>query len=137
MAQPIFTLAEARATLPQVEGLLRAIQRGQRQLTETQALIEAVRRSAGGDGTSLRSDTGQLQRRAREAVETMRRQVEEVQALGVQIKDIDRGLVDWTAIRDEHPVLLCWQLGETTIAWWHEIAEGFAGRRPIVAEEWD
>ncbi len=52
--------------------------------------------------------------------------------LGIQLKDYSRGLIDFPCLRDERVVLLCWQLSETDkIEWWHEEAEGFAGRKPL------
>jgi hypothetical protein len=60
--------------------------------------------------------------------------VERLQALGVQVKDLDRGLVDFPALRDGEEVLLCWQVGEEVVAYWHGVDEGFAGRKPLGAE---
>jgi len=57
--------------------------------------------------------------------------VEELQALGVLVKDLDRGLVDFPALRDGEEVLLCWQVGEGEVAYWHGLEEGFAGRKPL------
>jgi hypothetical protein len=50
---------------------------------------------------------------------------------GVQIKDINIGLLDFSAIKDGREVYLCWQYGEGEIAFWHEVDAGFAGRQPI------
>ena len=56
----------------------------------------------------------------------------EIGALGVQLKDYTRGLIDFPSLRSGKIVLLCWQLGETDqIEWWHEPETGFAGRKPI------
>ena len=54
-----------------------------------------------------------------------------VQALGVELKGIEQGLVDFPTMRDGRVVYLCWQLGEGTIAYWHEIDAGFSGRQPL------
>ena len=56
----------------------------------------------------------------------------ELERLGVQLKDFDRGLVDFPSLRDGRIVLLCWQLGEgDQLEWWHEPEAGFAGRTPL------
>ncbi|MDQ3686652.1 MAG: DUF2203 domain-containing protein, partial [Acidobacteriota bacterium] len=56
----------------------------------------------------------------------------ELDALGVQIKDYERGLIDFPTLREGRVVLLCWQLGEgDSIEWWHDMEAGFAGRQPI------
>ena len=52
-------------------------------------------------------------------------------------EDLDRGLVDWLADREGRRVLLCWLQGEPTVAWWHELAAGFAGRQAVVDDEWE
>ena len=60
--------------------------------------------------------------------------VEQLDALGVQVKDADTGLVDFPALRHGEEVLLCWQAGEDAVEWWHHPESGFAGRAPI---DWD
>jgi hypothetical protein len=60
--------------------------------------------------------------------------VEQLAALGVQVKDPDTGLVDFPALRHGEQVLLCWRAGEDAVEWWHELEAGVAGRSPI---DWD
>jgi hypothetical protein len=74
----------------------------------------------------------------REDAESMEREAEAVAAavnelnrLGVLVKDLDRGLVDFPALRRGEEVLLCWQVGEEEVAFWHGVDEGFAGRKPL------
>lgn len=56
----------------------------------------------------------------------------EIHALGIQLKDYTRGLIDFPSRREGRVVLLCWQLGEgDKIEWWHEIEAGFIGRQPL------
>jgi hypothetical protein len=55
-------------------------------------------------------------------------------SLGVQVKDPDVGLLDFPAVRHGESVLLCWQLGEHAVEWWHDTDDGFGGRRPV---DWD
>ncbi|HWM85445.1 MAG TPA: DUF2203 domain-containing protein [Kofleriaceae bacterium] len=64
-------------------------------------------------------------------VETLREQVDEIQATGCVIKDIEVGLVDWPALHHGREVLLCWKYGEREVGWWHDLESGFAGRRPV------
>ena len=54
-----------------------------------------------------------------------------VQDLGLLVKDLDAGLVDFPSVRDGEEVLLCWRLGEDEVAFWHGYDDGFAGRRPL------
>jgi hypothetical protein len=60
--------------------------------------------------------------------------VEQLAVLGVQVKDADTGLVDFPALRHGEDVLLCWQVGEEAVEWWHDLEAGFAGRSVI---DWD
>jgi hypothetical protein len=57
--------------------------------------------------------------------------VQELEALGCELKDIDQGLVDFRSVMGEEEVYLCWKLGEPSIGWWHSLETGFAGRQPL------
>jgi hypothetical protein len=57
--------------------------------------------------------------------------IEELDGIGVELKGVDDGLVDFPSNREGRVVCLCWRLGEDTIAWWHETDAGFAGRQPL------
>jgi hypothetical protein len=57
--------------------------------------------------------------------------VDELVQFGVQVKDLDEGLIDFPALRRGETVLLCWKLGEDDVAYWHTLEGGFAGRRPL------
>lgn len=123
--------------LPLLDALLAAALALRLEASNVQALIQAVRRSAGGDGSSVQTDSRELESKLRGLVTTMRERVEAINEMGVQIKDLDRGLVDWLGLRDGRKVYICWERGEPTIAFWHELDAGFEGRQPIQPEEWD
>jgi hypothetical protein len=57
--------------------------------------------------------------------------VERINQVGVLVKDLDQGLVDFYSLRDDEPVFLCWQFGEPAVTWWHPLDEGFASRQPL------
>jgi hypothetical protein len=57
--------------------------------------------------------------------------VEELQSLGLLVKDLDEGLVDFPSRIGDEEVLLCWRLGEPEVAFWHGLDDGFAGRKPL------
>lgn len=57
--------------------------------------------------------------------------LEQLKELGVFVKDVDSGLLDFPSERDGEPVLLCWRVGEDSVSWWHDLNSGFAGRTPI------
>jgi hypothetical protein len=75
----------------------------------------------------------ELQDRAAEAANDIAGLVSELEDAGVQVKDLDQGLIDFPAVHPERgeTVLLCWHLGEDAVAYWHGVEEGFAGRKPL------
>jgi len=123
----IFTIQEANALLPDVRIILSRIQRAHRKLSryrsEAKKASEAAEQGGGGiaDGVAYASILTEL---------TL--QLAELEGLGVQLKDFERGLVDFPSLRDGKIVLLCWQLGEgDELEWWHDMDTGFAGRTPL------
>ena len=66
------------------------------------------------------------------ALTELTQSIAELEAMGVQLKDFERGLVDFPSLRDGRVVLLCWQMGEgDELEWWHDVDAGFAGRTPL------
>ena len=123
----IFTVQEANALLPNVRTIVGKIQRAHQQLSrykeDAKKAADAAERGGGGfpDGVAYAAILTEL---------TM--QLSELEALGVQLKDFERGLVDFPSLREGRVVLLCWQLGEgDELEWWHDIDAGFAGRTPL------
>lgn len=128
-----FTLDEAQALLPVLESLLkRAMEakRGAQEIEEELQLLARRIHFAGGlwvDAVKVFRRRNELQKHAEQLKETM----EEINAIGVQVKDLDTGLLDFPCRVDDEVVLLCWRLGEASIGYWHTQAAGFAGRQPI------
>ena len=65
------------------------------------------------------------------AIQRAKDAVAEIDAAGVQVKDLDIGLLDFPCVVGDEVILLCWKLGEQGITHWHSTSEGFAGRKPI------
>ena len=123
----IFTVQEANALLPNVRTIVGKIQRSHRQISryreDAKKAAEAAERGGGGftDGVAYAAVLTELTNH-----------LAELDALGVQLKDFERGLVDFPSLRDGRVVLLCWQLGEgDELEWWHDVDAGFAGRTPL------
>jgi len=118
---------EANALLPEVRKLLRRIQRAHRKVFsyKEDAKLAAQAAEEGGGGLADGSTYAVL---IMQLVAT----TGELEALGVQLKDFERGLVDFPSLRDGRVVLLCWQMGEGDhLEWWHDVDAGFAGRTPL------
>jgi hypothetical protein len=132
VAERYFTAEEANEALATVRPLaeeLVAHRRALRNLEERRA--EHGRRIAGnGSGVDTR-DLASLEEEARRKAAETARCLARIQELGVLVKDLDRGLVDFPALRGDEEVLLCWEVGENEVAHWHGLEEGFAGRRPL------
>jgi hypothetical protein len=76
-------------------------------------------------------ETGRLRMKMQGLVDQMQAGVLELDAWGIQLREIETGLVDFPALVSGRPVWLCWRLGEERVQWWHETTEGFDGRRRI------
>jgi hypothetical protein len=133
MADRSFTLDEAQSLLPVLESLLRTAIDGKKLIeavdAEFQELAHRVFLSGG-----LLVNIVQVARRKAEREKTIQRikdTLAEIDATGVQVKDLDIGLLDFPCQVEGRTVLLCWKLGEKGITHWHDTSEGFAGRKPI------
>ena len=85
------------------------------------------------NGGTMVDIAGAARRKAErdKALQQAKDAVAEIDATGVQVKDLDIGLLDFPCIVGEEVILLCWKLGEKGITHWHGMEEGFAGRKPI------
>ena len=119
-----FTREEANALLPQVEPALRKLRDARDRLTDSEA-HELLATSAPANGG------GEPGRLVGDAFLEVRDLLAQIQALGIVIRDIDRGLIDFPAIIDDSEVYLCWQLDESEIEYWHDLESGFGGRQPL------
>jgi hypothetical protein len=129
-----FTPEEANAALPEVRALVERLVDERRALVALGEELEAMQALIGGNGGSLDPGrVGKLQERVAQAAAGLAGLVDELNELGVQVKDLDRGLIDFPARHpgSGEPVLLCWELGEPAVAHWHDLEEGFAGRKPL------
>jgi hypothetical protein len=122
-----FTVNEANAEVPRLDGLIERLQRGALVLERERAAWVA-----GHEGADVSADVLVRERpEARAAAEDLSGVVAEFERLGVQLKDLELGLVDFPSEQGGEPVLLCWQYGEPEVAYWHGTDEGFARRRPL------
>jgi hypothetical protein len=119
-----YSLEEARALLPRVRELLETLRRARDRLgdAEARAALEEAGQANGGGQPGRVVSEGFLERR-----EAMR----EFREREVVLRDLDRGLVDFPALRDGDEVYLCWEEGEPEIGFWHDPESGFGGRRPL------
>ena len=132
MAERYFTPSEANELLAEVRPLAESLvehRDGMRLAAERRARLTA--RIAGNGGDLDPQEPGELDEQFERESQAVARAVEGLQRLGLLVKDLDRGLVDFPALHNGEEVLLCWQVGEDEVAFWHGLEEGFAGRKPL------
>ena len=132
MSDPRFTPDEANALLVQVRPLAERMVDRARELARAEAQRAQLLARIAGDGGDLPpSELAEATQAAEAAESQLARSVEALLALGVQVKDVRIGLVDFPSLRDGEEVLLCWRVGEDDVAFWHGLDEGYAGRKPL------
>lgn len=119
-----YTIEEANALLPELREILEELRTVRQQLSESwrQAapVLRAAPRNGGGSAAAnYLSDLSYLSEHIRWFTER-----------GIMLKDIERGLVDFPAIRDGEEVLLCWELSEERVEYYHDLESGYQGRKP-------
>lgn len=128
-----FSLDEAQTLIPVLESLLkRAIQAKESAEAVEQEMQQLSQRIFLNGGMLVA--VAQVARRRAErdvAVQQVKDTLQEIDAIGVQVKDIEKGLLDFPCRIGEETVLLCWKMGETEIQYWHTVESGFGGRQPI------
>lgn len=133
MAERMFTLDEAQALVPVLESLLKAAMDGKKHSERIEQEFKSVSSRVFLNGGTL-LDVAQLAARKREKERQMQKAKDalaEIQATGVLVKDLDVGLLDFPCVVAGRTILLCWKLGEKTIAHWHGTNEGYRYRKPI------
>ena len=128
-----FTLDEAQSLLPVLESLLkRAIEGKQLAQQVESGLAEMARRIyiSGGMRVDV-TNVAQMRAEMEGHVQRVRESIAEIDSIGVQVKDIDAGLLDFPCRLEDEVVLLCWRMGEPAIEHWHPTDSGFRDRQPV------
>ena len=128
-----FTVSEAENLLPVLESLLRSAIQAKALIEEVDGEQQALSNRIFINGGTM-VDIVKVARRKAErekALQKAKDAVAEIDATGVQVKDLDIGLLDFPCVVGDDVILLCWKLGEKGITHWHGMEEGFAGRKPI------
>ncbi len=131
----VFTIEQANATLPLVRVITTDL------VTLAQAIYERRQRldslTAGRsprENDPYSGELSQIEEELEKDVQKLREYVDELRTIGAEPKDPLLGLVDFPCLIDGRLVYLCWKLGEKDIVFWHELDEGFSGRRPLTAD---
>lgn len=125
MARRFFTPEEANALLPTLRAMLADMLQARQRIAAAQPELWQVLEKAIGNGGSKKAGT------LLPEFEIIQRQAQAIMALGIEIKDVNTGLLDFPARRDGREVYLCWRYDEPSVAHWHDLDSGFAGRQPL------
>ena len=133
MSERTFTLDEAQSLLPVLESLLRSAISAKKTMDEVEAEMQELQQRIFLNGGTFVDIVPVARRKAERAKAEQRAKdaLAEIDSIGVQVKDIDIGLLDFPCEVEGQIILLCWKLGERSITHWHDTTEGFAGRKPL------
>jgi len=127
----LFTVEEANALLPKVEGMLIGLHRQAAVLAEKQQELAEAQVHASSNGHSVAEKLAAAQRELDQLVEALDASIAEINDVGCVVKDVAMGLIDFPGLREGEVVNLCWRLGEPEVAFWHSLDTGFADRQPL------
>jgi len=125
-----FTTADANRALPLVRSIVEDLVADYAKMRDADRERRALEVESAGSAASAR----QIEALKTEAAERRTRvegYLKELNDLGIEVKDPERGLVDFPGERNGQPIYLCWQLGEAAVSHWHAVDKGFADRRPV------
>ena len=131
-----FDIDEADAALAEVGPLCATLADQRQELIRLRDRTLAAQRPATGaiPGATPPLDAEEARRlklRMQGVIDQMAAAVARIDALGITLRDIERGLIDFPALVNGRQVWLCWQLGEPSVGYWHELETGFDSRRPL------
>ena len=128
-----FTLEEAQSLLPVLESLLKRAIEGKQSAEQLESGLSDMARRVYLSG-GMRVDVGKVVKLRAEMeshLQRVRESIAEIDSIGVQVKDLEAGLLDFPCRLDDQVVLLCWRMGEPAIEHWHTVEQGFQGRQAV------
>ncbi len=126
-----YDIDEANAALPDVERILLGLRDQREELIRLRDRVLEAQASSGSAPAGTASDTRTLRLRMQFLIDQMQAGVAQLVEQDVTLREIEAGLIDFPALASGRQIWLCWRLGEGPIEYWHEMDDGFAGRRPL------
>ncbi|MFN8558650.1 MAG: DUF2203 domain-containing protein [Dehalococcoidia bacterium] len=127
----LFTIDEVRALLPRARALATELRASKQAYERHHAAIDLLATRAAGEGPQALTALERHHVAVNEAAGRFRSLAEAAVNLGIEVKGIDEGLLDFPSERDGRVVYLCWKLDEPDISWWHDLDTGYRGRQPL------
>ena len=132
-----FSVEEANHALPLVRSIVADIVSFHSDLRERHERLQSVKRRnsslRGSMPAEFNEELTQMENDLHNDAGKLQGFIDELQALGVEVKDLGKGLVDFPGLIEGREVCLCWMLGESEVAFWHEVDAGFMGRQSLMA----
>lgn len=129
-----FDIDDANAALTEVGPMLATLsdQRAELIRLRDRALAAHAAAASGGPSDMEEGEGQRIRLRTQGIVDQMAAAVARIDAMGIQLRDIERGLIDFPALSGGRQVWLCWELGEEDVSFWHDLETGFGSRRPLI-----
>lgn len=126
-----FTQEEAEALLPEISTVLELIREEHQAMLRSEGELAELRLQALGNGHHLHERITNAQKTLAVHIQELQGLLARLEEFGCELKDPEKGLIDFPSLRDGEEVYLCWYLGEEGIRYWHYPQSGFAGRQPL------
>ena len=133
-----FDLDEANEAIPELRTILETLRDERSQLIALrdefarQTALETTPGDTAARNRDLAAERRRLRLRMQGVIDQMQAGVARIDELGITLREIETGLVDFPALVSGRQVWLCWRLGEGDVEWWHELSDGFGGRKPLI-----
>ena len=133
-----YDVDRANAAIPELREILELLRDQRAELIRLRDLV-LERQSAVEAGSSARGaeddpddELRLIRLRMQGLIDQMQAGVARIDALGITLRDIESGLIDFPALANGRQIWLCWRLGENEVDWWHELSTGFDSRQPLI-----
>ncbi|TVR68859.1 MAG: DUF2203 family protein [Sphaerobacteraceae bacterium] len=125
----LYTVQQARDLIPELRPLIAAMQLERRRLQDEVDRLNDLTPAMQQNGHAVRA--ANHERMILEFSESLREKLDQFDMMGIDVKDIEHGIIDFPSERDGRVVYLCWHVEEETVSYWHEVHEGYQGRQPL------
>ncbi len=125
----LYTVQQARDLIPELRPLIAAMQLERRRLQDEVERLNDLTPAMQQNGHAVRA--ANHERMIVEFSESLREKLDQFDMMGIDVKDIEHGIIDFPSERDGRVVYLCWHVEEETVSYWHEVQEGYQGRQPL------
>lgn len=127
----IFTLVEANEALPRARELMLELRETRRRIVSMQAAVDIEELTATSLTVNHREKIEHLLHEIESEVHAFHRTSEALNSIGCELKDLEKGTLDFYGLRDNQVVYFCWIEGEAKVCHWHPLESGFQGRQKI------